>query len=98
MVQFASTDPHALEWNLAQGMIEEFLPKSFWREEIVAIQRGLPGRLEVTPEDGRRRYWFPRCRVRVRPESGEVRFRIYSFVFDWLEGRWQIVDVPSVGF
>ncbi len=93
-----TTNADHLDWSLARGMIEEFLPSSFFSEEVVAIEKGDAGRLEVRPADARRRYWFPRCRVRVRRPDGDAEAdRRYSFVFDWCEGRWQIVDVPAVG-
>jgi hypothetical protein len=96
-MDLGTTNAEHLDWSLARGMIEEFLPRSRWAEEIVALEKGEPGRLEVGP-DARRRYWFPRCsaRVRLAGEAREVERR-YSFVFDWREGRWQAIDLPAVG-
>lgn len=97
-MELSTSNPEHLDWTLARGMIEEFLPRSRWAEEVVSIEKGDPGRLEVRPADARRRYWFPRCAVRVRrAQDGRELDRSYSFVFDWCEGRWQSVDVPAVG-
>src|SRR5438067_2108659 len=97
-METATTNPDHLEWTLATGMIEEFLPRSPWAEEVIELAKGDPGRLEIRPSDARRRYWFPRCALRVR-RSGDGREidRRYSFAFDWCEGRWQLVDLPAVG-
>jgi hypothetical protein len=94
----ATTNPEQLDWTLARGMIEEFLPRSAWAEEVVGLEKGEPGRLEVRSADARRRFWFPRCAVRIRRMTdGRELDRCCSFVFDWCEGRWQLVDVPAVG-
>lgn len=96
MKQWTATESD-LDWEMARGMIEQFLPECEWHEEVVEIERGLPGRLE-TRADGRRRYWFPRCRVRVRRlADGRELERRYSFVFEWCEGRWQLCELPAVG-
>ena len=97
-MESGTTNAEYLEWTLAQGMIEEFLPRSRWAEEVVRIEKGEPGRLEVRADDLRRRYWFPRCNLRVRRSAdGRELDRAYSFAFDWCEGRWQLIDVPAVG-
>jgi hypothetical protein len=93
-----TTNAETLDWTLARGMIEEFLPRSRWQEEVLAIEKGEPGQLEVRAQDARRRFWFPGCGVRVRRMAdGREIDRRYSFVFDWREGRWQKVDLPAVG-
>jgi hypothetical protein len=95
-VDHGLSNAEQLDWALARGIVEEFLPRSAWAEEVVAIEKGEPGRLEVRP-DARRRYWFRGCAVRVRRASdGRELDRRYSLVFDWCEGRWQMVDVPAV--
>lgn len=94
----STTNLDHLDWTLARGMIEEFLPRSLWAEEVVTLEKGDPGRLEVRGADGRRRYWYPRCTARVRSTGGTSEVaRKYSFAFDWCEGRWQLVDLPAVG-
>jgi hypothetical protein len=92
----AVNNAEMLDWSLARGMLEEFLPRSAWAEEVVAVERGEPGRLEVRG-DARRRYWFHGCPVRVRRAvDGRELDRRYSLVFDWRDGRWQMVDLPAV--
>ncbi len=96
MPELTTTDTERLDWDLARGMIEEFLPRSAWGEEVLSIERGEPGRLELRA-DGRRRYWFPGCALRVRRARDGAEFeRCYSFAFDWSEGRWQLLELPAV--
>jgi len=97
MVDFGTQNQDYLDWHLAERLIHEFLPASNFHEEVLRIERGDAGQTEIRPADGHRRYWFHRCRVQVkRLRDGEERNRVYSFVFDWCEGRWQLRDVPAV--
>ncbi len=94
-MELGSENPARLDWFVAAPAIETFLPESRWREEVLSLSPSEPGKLEIRP-DGHRRYWFHRCSVCVQREDGETRDRVYSFVFDWAEGRWQLVDLPAV--
>jgi hypothetical protein len=96
--QAISASQEHLGWQLARGMIEEFLPSSPWGEEVLELDKGLPGRLEIEPATAHRRYRYPACRLLVRRVAdGEQFERRYSFAFDWCEGRWQLVELPAVG-
>jgi hypothetical protein len=96
MADSTAMDPEKLDWDLARGMIEEFLPRSAWGEEVLSVEKGEPGRIALWP-DGRRRFLFPGCALRVRrARDGREFDRRYSFAFDWAEGRWMLIDLPAV--
>ncbi len=92
-----TTNPDHLPWGLAEAMIREFLPASVWAEDVLTIEKGEPGVLEVRSFDGRRTYVYHGCRLTVRRvRDGRDFDRVYTICFDWREGRWQLVDLPRV--
>ena len=51
-METATTNPDHLEWTLATGMIEEFLPRSPWAEEVIQLAKGDPGDWLLAPVRG----------------------------------------------